>query len=448
MSQPSDLTARCQALLAPRLEQRIIPGLERIRGALSSLGHPERRFRSAIVLGTNGKGSTAALLDSVLGAHDLRVGLTTSPHLRQVEERIVVAGEPIASVRLIELLDQLHAFPDLSYFETLTAAALLEFAARRVDIAVVEAGLGGRWDASRAADPVVALLTNVGTDHLSWLGPTRAHVAAEKAAALSGLEAIVATWDAEVEPVIRAHADPATPLSLASQWASVDRREERRGERREAQESPYSLRSPLSPDPSPPRVGSPIRFTIGPCQGEAVLPLAGRHQLANLTLALAGFAALAKHGLAPVPRTEAVAAGIAATRWPGRLDWRLWNGRRLLLDGAHNREAVAVLAAALDGLVGPWHLLFSCLDDKPLDAMAALLRPLVASVTVVPVASPRAMAVDRLAAAFPGCRVATECATALAVLPDDLPTLVTGSMRLVAEVLSVVEGYRERSDRT
>ena len=434
MSQPSDLTARCQALLAPRLEQRIIPGLERIRGALSSLGHPERRFRSAIVLGTNGKGSTAALLNSVLGAHDLRVGLTTSPHLRQVEERIVVAGEPIASVRLIELLDQLHAFPDLSYFETLTAAALLEFAARRVDIAVVEAGLGGRWDASRAADPVVALLTNVGTDHLSWLGPTRAHVAAEKAAALSGLEAIVATWDAEVEPVIRAHADPATPLSLASQWASVSQDRGRgTGNRGQGTEE---------------RPGTPVKFVVGEIRGEAVLPLAGRHQLANLTLALAGFAALAKHGLAPVPRTEAVAAGIAATRWPGRLDWRLWNGRRLLLDGAHNREAVAVLAAALDGLVGPWHLLFSCLDDKPLDAMAALLRPLVASVTVVPVASPRAMAVDRLAAAFPGCRVATECETALAALPDNLPTLVTGSMRLVAEVLSVLEGNRERSDRT
>jgi len=434
VSQPSDLTARCQALLAPRLEQRIIPGLERIRGALSSLGHPERRFRSAIVLGTHGKGSTAALHNSVLGAHDLRVGLTTSPHLRQVEERIVVAGEPIASVRLIELLDQLHAFPDLSYFETLTAAALLEFAARRVDIAVVEAGLGGRWDASRAADPVVALLTNVGTDHLSWLGPTRAHVAAEKAAALSGLEAIVATWDAEVEPVIRAHADPATPLSLASQWASVSQDRGRgTGNRGQGTEE---------------RPGTPVKFVVGEIRGEAVLPLAGRHQLANLTLALAGFAALAKHGLAPVPRTEAVAAGIAATRWPGRLDWRLWNGRRLLLDGAHNREAVAVLAAALDGLVGPWHLLFSCLDDKPLDAMAALLRPLVASVTVVPVASPRAMAVDRLAAAFPGCRVATECETALAALPDNLPTLVTGSMRLVAEVLSVLEGNRERSDRT
>jgi dihydrofolate synthase / folylpolyglutamate synthase len=434
VSQPSDLTARCQALLAPRLEQRIIPGLERIRAALSSLGHPERRFPSAIVLGTNGKGSTAALLASVLGAHGLRVGLTTSPHLRRVEERIVVAGQPIASMRLVELLDQLHAFPDLSYFETLTAAGLLEFAAQRVDIAVVEAGLGGRWDASRAADPVVALLTNVGTDHLTWLGPTRAHVAAEKAAALSGLEAIVATWDAEVEPVIRAHADSATPLSLASQWASVSQDRGRgTGNRGQGTEE---------------RPGTPVKFVVGEIRGEAVLPLAGRHQLANLTLALAGLAALAKHGLAPVPRADAVAAGIAATRWPGRLDWRLWKGRRLLLDGAHNREAVAVLAAALDELAGPWHLLFSCLDDKPLDAMAALLRPLVTGVTVVPVASPRAMAVDRLAAAFPGCRVATECATAMAGLSDDLPTLVTGSMRLVAEVLSVVEGNRERSEGT
>lgn len=443
MSQPSDLTARCQALLAPRLEQRIVPGLERIRAALEALGQPQRRFPSVIVLGTNGKGSTAALLASVLAAHGLRVGLTTSPHLVRVEERIVVEGQAIMPQRLLELLEALRTHPELSYFETITAAALLEFASRRVDLAVVEAGLGGRWDASRAAEPVVALLTNVGTDHLAWLGPSRAHVAAEKAAALEGREAIVAAWDEEVEPVIRAHADPATPLSLASQWATVGRREEERGERGEVQESPHALPSTLSPVGAPTLVGSPIRFATGACQGEAVLPLAGPHQLANLTLALAGAAALARHGLAPALRAESVAAGIAATRWPGRMDRRRWRGRDLLLDGAHNREAMAALVAALAELPGPWQLLFSCLDDKPLDAMAALLRPHVAEVTVVPVHSPRATPAERLAGAFPGCRVGRDCRSALAALPTTMPTLVTGSMRLVAEVLAVMEADRE-----
>ena len=171
--------------------------------------------------------------------------------------------------------------------------------------------------------------------------------------------------------------------------------------------------------------------------GSASLPLLGRHQHANLALALAGAAALARHRVIPPLRADAIAAGIEATRWPGRLQWLEWSRRELLLDGAHNVEAIRVLAAAVVelGLAGRVNLLFSCLDDKPLPEMAALLRPLVRRATVVALDSPRATAAGDLAAAFPGCAVAADVATALAGLSPDAPTLVTGSLRLVGAVL-------------
>lgn len=443
MSFPHALAAGAEALLAPRQEQRILPGLDRMQRALDALGRPERAFTSLLVLGTNGKGSTAALLAGILQAHGLRVGLYTSPHLVAVEERIRTDGAVVAPPRLAELVASLNTFPDLSYFEALTCAAVLEFAERKVDVAVMEAGLGGRWDASNAVDPAVALLTNVGTDHQRWLGEARTAIAAEKAAALRGLAAVVGNWDPEVEPVIRASADPRTPLSLASQWASVsakggpwtvDRPPSRATPGQEPAEETSSAHGPRTAD----HPAQLIHFSAGEATGEATLPLAGSHQLANLELALAGAAALARNGLAPSLSADAVRRGIEDVSWPGRLQWCAHDGRRLLLDGAHNREAIAALAAALDAmdLSGKLHLLFSCLDDKPIESMAALLRPRVVGVTVAPIRSPRARPLDELAAAFPGCRSAASVSIALQALPADLPTLVTGSLRLVGEVLA------------
>jgi len=414
-------------MLAPRLEQRILPGLERMQRALDALGRPERAFTSVLVLGTNGKGSTAALLAGILQAHGIRVGLYTSPHLTALEERIQTDGAAIARGRLADLVANLNRFPALSYFEVLTCAAVLEFAERKVDVAVMEAGLGGRWDASNAVDPAVALLTNVGTDHQRWLGDSRIAIAAEKAAALRGLAAIVSAWDPEVEPTIRVAADPRTPLLMASDWAAV------RGVR--------------GPGSGFREHAQGVRFAIGDTEGEADLPLAGAHQLANLELALAGFAALARFDLAPAPSADAVRRGIEGISWPGRLQWRTLGARRLLLDGAHNREAIAALASALDemGLSGKLHLLFSCLDDKPLESMAVLLRPRVVGVTVAPIRSPRARTLDDLAAAFSGCRRATSVAHALLDLQPGYPTLVAGSLRLVGEVLAAIGGTDGRA---
>jgi dihydrofolate synthase/folylpolyglutamate synthase len=385
-----------------------------------------------LVLGTNGKGSTAALLAEILQAHGLTVGLYTSPHLVTVEERIRISDATITRERLAELVADLNRFPDLSYFETLTCAAVLEFAEAGVDVAIMEAGLGGRWDASNAVDPAAALLSNVGTDHQKWLGETRAAIAVEKAVALRGLAAIVGSWDDEVEPAIRASADPRTPLSLASEWAAVT------GHR-----APGAGRSKGDETGSPVRTewtearDQEVSFAVGEVQGLAILPLLGDHQLANLELALAGAAALSQHGIVPTLSADAVRRGIEHISWPGRLQWCKVGGHLLLLDGAHNREAIAALARTLDsmGLSGRLNLVFSCLDDKPIEAMAAILQPRVAEVTVVPINSPRARPLDELASAFPGSRRAASTAVLLRGLSDHPPTLVTGSLRLVGEVL-------------
>jgi dihydrofolate synthase / folylpolyglutamate synthase len=431
------LAATPEAVLAPRLEQRILPGLDRMHGALAALGHPERGLTSVLVLGTNGKGSTAALLASMLRAHGVRVGLYTSPHLVAVEERIRVDGEPIASHSLLARLHDLRSLPDLSYFETLTCAAILHFAEVRVGIAVMEAGLGGRWDASNAVDPLVALLTNVGTDHARWLGEGRRAIAREKAAALRGCEAIVGAWDDEVESTIRAGADPATPLSLAAQWASVTGNSVHRtghGERTS------DVADAVAASPTP--FAQEVAFAVAAVRGTAVLPLAGPHQLANLQLALAAMAALAKHGVLTRVSAPALVQGIQEVAWPGRLQPIEVGGRRLLLDGAHNREATAALVQALDELSvsGQVHLLFSCFDDKPIADMAALLRPRVTGVTIVELESPRATPLARIAQHFPGSVGRLGIGEALAALPSDRLTLVTGSLRLVGAVLAHLEG--------
>jgi len=416
MPRPPEL-AELDRLLAGRWETRILPGLERIRKALEALGHPERAFPSVLVLGTNGKGSTAAFLASLLRAAGLRVGLYTSPHLVREEERILVDGQPIPSEQLLAWARALARFPELSYFETLTAAAFGAFAEAQVELAVVEAGLGGRWDATNAKDHEVVLLTNVGTDHQAWLGPTREHIAAEKAAAIRGRFGILGQWDPALLPVIRAHAHPDTPLTPASAWAEVEL---------------LDASSGLFPT---------VRVACCGHRFQVTLPLPGRFQRENYQLALAGLAALVDCQLLSPPSLAALQAGTTTTRWPGRLEQVTWRGKPLLLDGAHNREAVEALVDTLRhaGLSGKLNLIFSCLADKPLGAMAALLRPLVRRVTVVPLASPRARALEELAAAFPGCQQAPSVAAALEAADPRVTTLVTGSLRLVGEVKAFLE---------
>jgi dihydrofolate synthase/folylpolyglutamate synthase len=374
-----------------------------VRETLSELGEPQRRLRSVLVVGTNGKGSTAAMLEAILAAHGLITGLYTSPHLVRVAERIRISGAPIADVDLERRLADLARFPDLTFFETLTAAALLAFADAGVDCAVLEAGMGGQWDATRAAASAIAGLTNVGSDHPEWLGDRVEQRAADKGAALAAARLGVLGPQVAAELVPHLGAQLARP---ASELVAVV--------------------------PCGPRRA---KATWDGLAVELDVPLVGAHQLANLQLALALARCAVELGWLPALAPDAVRAGIAGVLWPGRLSVHRVLGRRVLVDCAHNAEGVAALASHLADQPVLYHLLFSCLDDKPLEAMARTLRPVVGNVAVCPIKDERAASLERLEAAFPEAASAASVGQALTLLPS--PVVVAGSVRLVGELLAV-----------
>jgi len=380
---------------------RIRPALGALQQALGALDHPERRVPSLLVVGTNGKGSTAAMLERVLAAHRPDTALYTSPHLVRVEERLRIRGRSVSRSDLEAALERLEPFPDLTYFEALTAASLLLCASSGVRCAVLEAGMGGRWDATRVAASRVAGITNVGTDHGVWLGGDRATIAADKGAALAAAEVAVLGPGVDDRIIPRLGAPRAVPARDLVRLV------------------------PLARDR--------VRAEWDGETVEVDVPLAGRHQLDNLHLALALARAAGLAGLAPALRAQAVAEGLAGVHWPGRLSRHRLQGRQVLLDGAHNLEAAEALAAHLARGRTRYNLLLSCLDDKPVEAMAAALRPWVDRVVVCPLDDDRGMSLDRLTAAMPGATPAEDPWEALDLLPD--PVLATGSLRLVGTLL-------------
>ncbi|MCP4899423.1 MAG: hypothetical protein GY906_20860 [bacterium] len=386
--------------LLNRRPARIRPRLSILRHVLEKLGNPESHAPSILIVGTNGKGSTAALLESLLAAHGLVTGLYTSPHLIRVEERIRIGGVPITNTELESHLTLLDEFPELTFFETLTAAAFCAFRNHDVDVIVLEAGMGGRWDATRVANSSIAGLTNVGTDHQAWLGGTRQRIAQDKATALQAApHAVLGPGvDADILATLEvAHAISSDELVSLSE---VDTK------RVAVQHEQFEF------------------------QFES--PFTGRHQLQNLHLALALAVAAQDAGLVQLD-DSAILRGLEATKWPGRLTFHNVLGRQVLLDAGHNLEAAACLASHLAEAERRPNLLFSCLDDKPVEAMAELLCPVVSQIAICPLSDERTMSMDRLESAFPCAEVAHDPLTALELLPD--PVVATGSLRLVGALL-------------
>ncbi len=393
------------ASLRQRRPGRIRPSLDRVRDALHELGDPQRDFASILLVGTNGKGSTAAMLEAMLEAHGLTVGLYTSPHLIRVEERIRIGGRPIDGADLDRHLKTLDAFPSLTFFETVTAAAFLAFAERGVDCAVLEAGMGGRWDATRVADSCLAGLTNVGSDHASWLGASVEERAADKGSAL--VAARHGILGSGVDPQLVPYLGDAV-FEWASQLVTVE-----------------------WADPSTLRLGWDAISVEGP------MPFLGDHQTANLELALALAWSAVEAGILSRLDPEAVRDGLLRTHWPGRLSSHRIGGRMVLLDCAHNAEGAAALAHHLEHGSVLYHLLFSCLDDKPVEEMARVLRPEVGNVMLCPLDDERAMPMERLLEAFPEASTAASVEAALQALPD--PVVAAGSVRVVGELLALAE---------
>ena len=386
--------------------QRIRPGLQRTRSLLDSLGSPDRSVRSVLVGGTNGKGSTAAALSAILTAAGVRTGLYTSPHLVRVTERVRVGDADVGDALLDDALALVAAVAGPgergpTYFEALTVAALELFRRARVEVAVLEVGIGGRLDATNVVGPEVSVLTNVGPDHLEILGPSLDDVAREKAGIFRrGRPALVGAEGTAPDARAVLHAEA---VRLGARLIEV----------------PPSDR----------------------WSGTFALP--GAHQRQNVALAVAAARALA-------PLEEAViAAGLWKTRWRGRLQRVARTGRRtLILDGAHNPAGAEALAAWLDAerLSGGIDLLFGALSDKDVAGTAGPLLARARRIVLTAPPSPRAMPPEALRERLgvAGAETAPSPAAALGRLdvegPGAPPVLVAGSLYLVGEVLRLLEG--------
>jgi dihydrofolate synthase/folylpolyglutamate synthase len=395
------------------------PDLGRMRRLVDVLGHPEATAPAIHVTGTNGKTSTARCLTALLMAKGLRVGTFTSPHLERINERIVADGEPISDPDLARVLTDLagiepllEAGSRLSWFEILTGAALRWFADRPVDVAVFEVGLGGRWDATNVIDAGVAVVTNVGLDHVEFLGPTRADVAGEKAGIVKAGATLIL---GEPDPALRTIFEREQPAALW--WTGRDYR----CSRNELAVGGRVL------DLETPRARYP----------DVWLDLHGAYQGANFAAAVA--AAEAFFGS---PIDDGVVRQAAATvRSPGRLEIV---GREplVVLDGAKNLEGAEQASAAVAEEFGARSLILvvGMLHGKDAEAM---LRALGASrarlVVACPPPSPRAQSAAAVAAA--AARIGVEALEAESVAdavdlaldradPDDL-ILVTGSLYVV-----------------
>ncbi|MEO8430487.1 MAG: folylpolyglutamate synthase/dihydrofolate synthase family protein [Acidobacteriota bacterium] len=407
-------------------------GLEAIDALCERLGRPERSFPSVLVGGTNGKGSTAATLSAIALACGRRTGLYTSPHLIAATERVRVGAEDAPVEALDGALAKAFAAagraPEipLTYFEAITAAAFLLFRDARVELGILEVGLGGRFDATNVAPAALSIVTSIGLDHMAELGPTREAIAREKAGIFRrGRPALVSADD---------------PLALG---ALGDAAAAAGAELHDAARE-ISVR----------RISTGLRgtsFEIATPRMEASLetPLAGAHQAWNAALAIRG-AELIPGALGPLS-AETAARALSAVRWPGRLErLALPGGRGVLLDGCHNPDGAHALAGFLDdaGLAGLCPLVFGAMADKDVEGIAAPLFPKVSEVVLVAAAPPRGASPEELlrrTAAFARkARTAPDARAALARLaaepegPTGAPIIVAGSLYLVGEARAAI----------
>jgi len=387
-------------------------GLENTFKLAARAGNPQNQLRFIHVAGTNGKGSTCAMLESIYRAAGLRVGLFTSPHLVSFRERIQVNRELISKnevIRLVEalqpMLKEFHNDHHPTFFEVVTVMALKFFAEQKCDLVIWETGLGGRLDATNIVTPLASVITNIAFDHQQWLGDTLAKIAAEKAGIIK-----------PSVPVITA-ADEPEALTMIEKTAR-------------------EKNAPLI------KVAQASRLHAA--AATAALPLPGDHQRLNAALALAVVETLQSK----IPANDsAIRTGLETVNWPGRLQLvQTQSGQNILLDGAHNVAGAKALLSALgeNYPTARRTLILGVLQDKDWPQICRVLAPLAARIFTVPVASERTAGARELAAA---CRVANPAVKiaacdslrmALDQAANDRFVVVTGSLYLVGEALELL----------
>ena len=413
-----------------------------MRTLCAALGHPHQVFPSVLIAGTNGKGSTAATLASILQSAGYTTGLYTSPHLVRVNERIRINSTDISDddfastySRVVATADDLvrsgHLPHPPSFFEAITALAFTYFAAQQIDIAILEVGMGGRLDATNIVSPALSVITDISLDHTDYLGDTLTAIATEKAGILrpNGL-LVTLPQHPQANHAISTRAVELNVTGINAAEFMPARRESK----------PEDAASSSSAYP----------LTVLGSQIEIRSPLTGPHQQRNLALAIASAVALSTRGF-PLSATH-IADGIRTTRWPGRLERISIPGSApFLLDAAHNPAAIWALRSALSALPDsqPRTLIFSCLRDKALAEMAQILLPNFRTrdtILIPPIHTPRAADVSEILAAAlsvgvaaqPCQSVASAVSTARSITPHNGLIIATGSVYLIGEVRALL----------
>jgi dihydrofolate synthase / folylpolyglutamate synthase len=421
-------------------ETKLEPSTARISALMDLLGSPQRGYPSIHIAGTNGKTSVARMVDALLTALNRRTGRTTSPHLQSAVERISIDGKPITPAKYVETYREIEPFvelvdkqseagllgkagPRLSKFEVVTAMAFAAFADAPIDVAVVEVGMGGRWDATNVVNAPVAVITPIGVDHANYLGDTIADIAAEKAG-------IITKQDDDLVPTdtvaVIARQLPEAMEVLLAQSVRADAAVAR-------EDSEFAVLSRQV------AVGGQLLELqgLGGVYPDLYLPLHGEHQAHNAVVALAAVEAFFGAGAHRQLDVDSVRAGFAAAASPGRLE-RVRSAPTVFIDAAHNPAGAAALAQALQEefafrfLVG----VVSVMADKDVDGILTALEPVFDQVVVTYNGSPRALDVETLAVhaeeRFGPDRVVTA-----ATLPDAIESAIA----LVEDSGSEGEGF-------
>ena len=377
-------------------ETKIEPSLDRIELLMDLLGHPERSFDVIHIAGTNGKSSTARMVDSLLRAFHRRVGLVTSPHLQRVTERIGIDGQPIHPRDYVRIWHEIKPFVEMvdaqsdvpmSKFEVLVGLSYAAFADAPVDVAVVEVGLGGRWDATNVVTADVSVITPVGMDHTDYLGDTITEIAGEKAGIIKPREDADDPLTPNENIVVIAEQDPEAMRVILRQAVDVEAGVARSGSEFAALESRIAVG------------GQQVNIQgLGGLYEDIFLPLHGEHQAKNAAVALAAveafFGASAGHPL----DVATVRNGFAQAISPGRLE-RVRTSPTTFIDAAHNPHGAKALGAALDRdfdfarLIG----VLSIFADKDATGILTALEPYLTEVVITQNSSPRALDAYELA---------------------------------------------------
>lgn len=446
-------------ILARAPEHKVQPSLERVELALDYLGNPQKTFKAVHITGTNGKTSTSRMVERLAAATGMRTGRFTSPHLHTIRERIALDGEPISAegfiaawedvAPVIELVDAHSAKnggPRMSFFEVLTVMAYAVFADYPVDVAIVEVGMGGRWDATNVLDQATAVITPIGRDHERWLGSTIGEIAYEKSGIIKpGATVIAAAQPEEAQAqILQAVADKRALLRQdVSGYVSFDARVDLEAESLARENGGLAVASRQF------AVGGQMLtlVTAAAVYQDVFLPLHGQYQAHNALLALAAAESLFGGRALPAQIVENAFAQVTS---PGRLEV-VRTSPTVLVDAAHNPHGVTALRTALEESFPLKHLVlvYAAMADKDVEGVLSELEPICEAVVCVPMDSPRAMELDDLVEiaddVFGSDRVrsatnlvdAVDLAAQLAESSDDpLPAsgvLILGSVVLAAQ---------------